>query len=213
MSKEAIRLNLIENDAIPKLDRAFALLKELRNGRYYASSNFRAYMTSCYKDFVAALDQEDYSRLKAFVIDIIPALIAEREERIVAYSLISDIVAYSCVNDTDVYNVYEQNILPLSKTDKKANFLHILTLAQTRGKVFGNIDPIEDFFISRYLNLSHMKTLNYKYLVDYSANVKLANKSKLIKHLLNSRPFYNDKYFIQKYIASDRDLAKYAILI
>jgi len=213
MSKEAIRTKLIENESISKLDRAFAILKELRNGRYYAASNFRAYMVSCYKDLAAALSIDDYNILKSEIVANIPALIAEREDRKVAYSLISDIVCYSCINNFEAYHAYERNVLPFAKANKKKYFLHVITLAQTCGRIFGNIDPIEDFFIDKYLGLSGMNTVNYKYLSDYTTNVSLANKGKLLKHLLKNRPFYNDKYFINKYIMSNSDLGKYAILL
>jgi len=204
---------LIRNYSSSELERTLALLRKLRGGEYYAASNARTYLVNSYKDLVASLSAEDYQELKTKLTSDMRELIAERESRLIAYSILSDIVRHSCVGDSEIYSVYEKEIINLVKTNKDKYFYHMITLAQTKTKVIGNISDIEDFFIEIYMKLSRIKSINFQYLTDFTLNVPTANKRKLLAHLFKCKPFKNDKQFINRYIANHDELKKYAVLI
>ena len=195
------------------IDQAITILKELRTGKYYPASNVRSSLVGQYQDVVASLPPDDYEKLKLDVIGIIPSLIEEREKNKIAYSLLSNIIRYSCVGDIEVFEAYEKEIFRLASIDKRKYLYHLITLAQTKSKLSQSISNIEDFFIEKYLVISRVKTINFQYLTDFTTNVKLADKRKLLAHLFKSMPFRNDKQFINRYIVSYNDLSKYAILI
>lgn len=213
MNVSLIISRLVNNTSLPKIERVFALLRELRSGRYYAASNFRSWLVVCYKDLVASLPPKDYQKLKQAVLLDVPKLIQERESRIIAYSLLSDIISYSCVEDLEIYKTYENEIINLANTNKDKYFYHVITLARTKRKVIGDISDIEDFFIQKYLQPSRIKSINFQYLTDFSTNVPAVNKRKLLAHLFKCKPFKDDKQFINRYIASYEELKKYAVLI
>lgn len=206
--------NLIDGFySLNKPDKALAILKEMRNGHYYYSSRIRKFLITNYKNVVLSLSDEEYSSVKNIILPQIPKLINERNSKKIAYSLLSEIIEHSCRSpDVDVYEAYEKAILHLAETSKEKYLYHVITLAQTRKRVLGNIENLEDFFIQKYLVISRIKTINYKYLVDFTLNVESSNKRKFLTHLFQSKPFRNE-HIINSFILQHDELKKLGTLI
>lgn len=205
---------IIENFyTMSKIDKTLSILSEIRNGKYYSASKIRNYLIGCYKAIVISLSIEEYKILKEFIISNLCALIDERNDRKIAYSLLSQIIEYSCYyNDFDVYHFYEKQILILASSNKEKYLYHIITMAQTRKKILGSIETIEDFFIKKYLTISRIKSINYKYLIDFTMNVDGVDKRKFLRYLFNSKPFRND-FIINSFILQHDELKKLGTLI
>jgi len=195
-----------------KIDKALSLLNELRRGEYYSASKLRNYMITCYKIIISELSQEEYDTIKIYIIQQIPKIINERNSRKIAYSLLSQIIEYSCrKGSVEIYNAYEKEILRLADTNKEKYLFHMITLAQTRRRMLSSIESIEDFFIEKYLMPSRIKTINYKYLIDFTMNVD-CDRRKFLMHLFRCKPFRNDS-IINSFILQHEDLKKLGTLI
>lgn len=212
MNKAAI-IAFIENIKKPQAEDVIKLLQELRCGRYYSASGIRSYMIASYKDLINLLSPEEYEKYKIFFLQEISKLISERQNRKIAYSLLSDIICFSCINDFSIYSFYENEIFKLANNNKNKYFHHLLTLAKTKNRLFDDISNIEDFFIQKYLKPSRINSVNLKYLNDFTINIPSVNKRKLLFHLFKLRPFFGDTWFIKKYILNHPDLDKYSILL
>lgn len=196
-----------------KLDKAQAILTELRSGKYYYASNMRRQLIGSYLAITSNLSPRDYERLKKHLIPEIPALINERNTRKIAYILLSQIIEYSCKqSDMSIYTAYEAVVMRLANTNKDRYLYHVITLAQTCDKLFGNIEAIEDYFIKRYLSISRINTINYKYLIDFTMNVNRTNKKKFLRHINQLKPFRNDN-IIKSFIMQHDELSHIGTLI
>jgi len=186
----------------------------MRSGKYYFASKMRSLLIGNYKSLIANLTSEEYSNVKNIIVQQIPKLINERNSRKIAYSLLSQIIEYSCYHCTDVevYHAYEKAILHLADTSKEKYLYHMITLAQTRKRVLGDIENIEDHFIKKYLSISRIKTINYRYLIDFTMNVETSNKRKFLTHLFHSRPFRNE-FIINSFILQHDELRKLGTLL
>lgn len=200
--------------SLNKTDKALSLLNEIRNGKYYSASRMRSFLIGNYKSLIANLTPEEYCNIKNIIIQQIPKLINERNSRKIAYSLLSQIIEYSCyrASDVEVYLVYEKAILHLADTSKEKYLYHMITLAQTRKRILGDVESLEDFFIDKYLSISRIKTINYKYLIDFTMNVESSNKRKFLTHLFHSKPFRNE-FIINSFITQHKDLHKLGVLL
>lgn len=193
-----------------KVEKTLSLLNEMRNGSYYSASNIRKLIINNYKTIIQSLNKDEYDIVKKVIIGQIPSLINERNSRKIAYSLLSQIIEYSCNNDTEIYETYEKEIMRLAAFNKDKYLYHIITLAQTRVRMYGNISNIEDFFIDKFLSLSRINTINYKYLIDFTMNVD-CNKRKFLMHIFKLKPFRND-FIIKSFILQHNDLKKLGLL-
>lgn len=204
---------LIDNFyAKTKTEKVLALFNELRSGRHYAASRIRKFLIGNYKALIINLDDEEFSVVKKIIIDNLPKLINERNSRKIAYSLLSQFIEYSCRGeDLDVYYAYEKEILRLAQTNKEKYIFHVITLAQTRKRLLGDISNIEAYFIENYLCLSRLKSINYKYLCDFTINVE-CDRRKFLMHLFSSKPFRND-FIINSFILQHEELKKLGTLI
>lgn len=194
-------------------DKALSILTELRNGKYHSASKKRNFLIGNYKGIILNLSSEEYSILKERIIHLIPRFINERNSRKIAYSLLSQIIEYSCYqNDFNVYDAYEKEIIRLAEINKEKYLYHVITLAQTCKNLFDDITKIENFFIQRYLTLSRLNSINYKYLMDFSINVKCCDKRKFLSHLYKLKPFRND-FIIKSFILQNEELKTLSLLI
>lgn len=199
--------------ALNKTDKALAILKEIRSGRYYFASKNRNFLIGNFKGIMQSLTQQEYTSIKELLLAQIPKLIEDRTDVNIAYSLLSQIIEYSYhENDFDVYLAYEREIFRRAKINKQKYLFHVITLAQTRNKLLSNIDNIEDFFIENYLQISRVKTINYGYLVDFTMNVGSSNKRKFLTHLFRCKPFKND-FIVKSFIQLHDELKKLCSLI
>lgn len=214
MSQVETLSKIIENFySKSKIDKVLSLLNEMRNGEYYSASKLRSLLIGNYKSLIQNLSQEEYTTIKNHILQQIPKIINERNSRKIAYSLLSQIIEYSCLHsvDIEIYYAYEKEIMRLADTNKEKYLYHMITLAQTRKRILGDIEGIEDFFINRYLAPSRIKTINYKYLIDFTMNVETCNKRKFLMHLFSCRPFRND-FIINSFILQHEDLKKLGTL-
>jgi len=195
-----------------KSEKVLALLNEMRTGLYYYSSKTRKALIGNYKSIIFSLSKQEYNLIKQHIIQNIPALINDRNSRKIPYSLLSEIIEYSCFNDIDIYSSYEKEIIKLAKVNKEKYLYHIITLAQTCKRMFDNIENIEDFFIERYLAISRINTINYRYLIDFTINVSGVDKRKFLTYLFGCRPFRNDK-IIKSFILQHPELKSLGVLI
>jgi hypothetical protein len=204
---------LIDNFyAKTKIEKVLALFNELRSGRHYAASKIRKFLIGNYKSLILNLTDEEFVFVKQVIIDNLPKLINERNSQKIAYSLLSQFIEYSCRGeDLDVYYAYEKEILRLAQTNKEKYIFHIITLAQTRKRMFNDITNIEDFFIKQYLRLSRLKSINYKHLLDFSINVD-CERRRFLLHLFKLKPFRND-FIINSFILQFDELKKLGLLI
>jgi len=213
ISVETLSNFIPEFYSLSKTDKVLSLLKEIRTGNYYYASNARRFLIFNYKALILKLTPEEYTTVKHIILPQIPKFINERNSKKIAYSLLSNIIEYSCYDtDTEIYDAYEKEILRLADTHKEKYLYHMITLAQTRKKILGSIENIEDFFIKKYLSVSRIKSINYKYLIDFTMNVNTSNKRKFLTHLFNSRPFRNE-FIINSFILQHEDLQKLGVLI
>ncbi len=196
-----------------KTEKVLSLLSEMRNGKYYSASKIRNFLIGNYKGLILSLSTEEYDLVKQKNLQQIPKIINEINSRKIAYSLLSQIIEYSCYQpDTEIYDTYEKEILRLAENNKEKYLYHMITLAQTRGKILGDVKNIEDFFIAKYLTVSRIKTVNYKYLIDFTLNVGSSNKRKFLAHLFQLKPFRND-HIINSFILQHDELKKLGALI
>lgn len=204
---------IIENYyAKDKVEKTLSLLQELRSGKYYPASKIRNLLITDYKTLIASLNDDEFKIIKSFLIKEIKNLISERNDRKISYALLSEIVQFSCQKDFDIYFEYEKELFKLSNKQKDQYLYHVITLAQTRKKLIGDISNIEDFFIKKYLKLSRIKTINFKYLTDFANNVDNVNKRKFLSHLFRCKPFRND-FIIKSFILQHEELIKLGTLI
>lgn len=196
-----------------KIDKTSSLLFELRSGKYYNTSKVRSFLIESYKRLILSLSTDEYIQIKQELVSLMPHLIQERNNQKIAYSLLSDIIVYSCFqDDIDILLAYEKEIIRLVNIDKDKYFFHVITLAQTRKKLTGDISNIEDLFIKKYLVLSRMNSINYGNLIEFTSNVSGVDKRKILIHLMKCRPFRND-YIINSFMTHYEELHKMAILI
>jgi len=200
--------------SLDKTNKVLSLLNEIRNGKYYSASKIRSFLIGHYKSLITNLTPEEYSNIKNIIVQQIPKLINERNSRKIAYSLLSQIIEYSCYHGTDVgvYLAYEKAILHLADISKEKYLYHMITLAQTRKRILGDVENLEDLFIEKYLSVSRIKTINYKYLIDFTINVESSNKRKFLTHLFHSKPFRNE-FIINSFILQHEELRKLGVLL
>lgn len=204
---------IIENYyAKNKIDKALALLNELRTGKYYHNSKLRQHLIGNYKGLVANLSPEEYKIFKYKFLIELSSIIQDRNARKIAYVTLSNIIEFSCNDDKEIYNTYEKEILKLVSVKKQTYLFHMITLAQTRMRVLGNIENIEDFFIETYLYPSRLNTIHYNNLLDFTINVPGSNKKKFLTHLFKLKPFKND-FIIKSFIMQHDELKKLLTLI
>lgn len=206
--------NIIDNYyAKNKQDKVLSILNEVRSGRYYPASNIRKHLINTYKHLILGLSINDYKVVKQIILNHIPSIINERNSRKIAYSVVSQIIEYSCRStDLDVYYEYEKEIIRLANINKEKYLYHIITLAQTRERMLSNTESIEDFFIKRYLSISRTKSINYKYLIDFTMNVRGIDTKKFLIYLFKCKPFRNE-FIITNFISQHADLDKLTILL
>jgi hypothetical protein len=196
-----------------KTEKAIAILSRLRSGDYYYHSNERKFLIGNYKGLVLSFLEEEYNIFKKEIILCIPSLIEDRNQRNVAYSLLSDIITYSCSkNDFDIYTEYETKIFKLAKTNKDKYLYHTITLAQTKNRLEKSIENIEDYFITNFLSLSKLNTICNSYLIDFTSNVSYINMKKFLKHLMALMPFRND-FIVNEFMINNVGLHTLAILL
>jgi hypothetical protein len=196
-----------------KVEKTIAILSRLRCGDCYYHSNERQFLIGNYKGLVLSLSEEEYNIFKKEIILSIPPLIGDRNQRNIAYSLLSDIITYSCSkNDFDIYLEYEKNILKLAKTNKDKYLYHTITLAQTKNRLEKSIENIEDYFITNFLSLSKLNTICNSYLIDFTSNVSNINMKKFLKHLIALMPFRND-FIVNEFMINNVELHTLAILL
>lgn len=196
-----------------RTEKVLSLLSEMRNGKYYSASKIRNFLIGNYKGLILSLSADEYDFIKQNILQQIPKLINERNSRKIAYSLLSQIIEYSCYHsDIEIYDTYEKEILRLAENNKEKYLYHMITLAQTRNKILGDVKNIEDFFIEKYLSLSRINSINYKYLMDFTTNVQSVNKRKFLTHLFRCKPFRND-FIINSFILQHEELQKLGTLL
>lgn len=206
--------NIIDNFYVKnKTEKVLSILNEIRSGRYYSSSNKRKYLINTYKNLILDLSINDYKIIKKNILNYIPSLINERNSRKIAYTTLSQIIEYSCgFNNLEIYYEYEKEIIRLANINKEKYLYHVITLAQTRERMFSNIENVENFFIRRYLPISRTKSINYKYLIDFTMNVKNVDTKKFLIYLFKCKPFRND-FIIKNFISQHNDLGKLTTLL
>ena len=211
---DAIQLSkIIENYFIKnKIEKTLALLNELRTGKYYHNSKLRTNLIGNYKGLVANLLPEEYIFFKNKFLSELNNIIEDRNQRKIAYITLSQLIEFSCSYDKEIFNEYEKQIFKLATSKKQKYLFHIISLAQTRMRVIGNIDNVEDFFIEKYLQPSRLNTIHYRNLLDFTVNVSNSNKRKLLTHLFKIKPFKND-FIIKTFILQNDELKKLGSLI
>lgn len=196
-----------------KIEKTIAILSALRSGEFYYNSNERKFLIGNYKCLISSLSEEEYLLIKNEIISCVPNLIKDRDNRNIAYSLLSDIITNSCwQNDFDVFAAYQKEIFRLATINRDKYLYHIITLAQTANRLNNSISDIQDFFIDKYLQLSRLNTINYGGLIDFATNVENSNKRKLLMHIMGYAPFRND-FIIRSFIFRFDELQKFAILL
>ncbi len=188
------------------------LLKELTNGNYCRKSKKQSKLFESFHNSVIELTQQEYLEFSEKICNIIPDLFSLRNSRKISYSILTDIII-SCMKKDDykIYNYLETYVLTEVNKNKIYNFWEFITLCNVKNKLFGNIDDLEDFYIKKYLEKSRFQTINSRFLIDFSLNVK-CNKRKILDYIVAQKPFANE-YVIRRFIELNDELSKFALLL